>query len=139
MEKKHLKKSAKKVLSAVLIVEDDRSLLKALSDVFRREKFEVLTATNGKVGLRSALKNKPGLILLDLLMPVMDGVAMLKELRKDEWGKNVYVIILTNKEPDSSLSNEAGMAPYMSTYMMKSDHNIKDIVKFAKSKILHQQ
>lgn len=134
---KNMKKKTiqKKIPKKILIVEDDRSLQLALSEKFKREGFEVLTAFNGKTGLKSALKNRPNIILLDLLMPVMDGMTMLKELRKDDWGKFVYVIILTNKEPDSSLSDEAARIPYMSSYLMKSDFDISDIVKMVKKRI----
>jgi CheY-like chemotaxis protein len=128
-------KPTKKTFKIILIVEDDRSLLKGLGDSFEREGIEVLTATNGEEGLKMALKKKPNLIILDILMPVMDGMTMLKKLRKDKWGKEVFVIILTNKGPDYSLSDEAETIPYRSCYLMKSDYNLAQIVKFAKDKI----
>jgi len=131
------KKSAKKARARkkILIIEDNRSLILALSEKFKREKFEVLTAYNGKTGLKAALGHKPDIILLDLLMPVMDGTTMLKHLRKDEWGKNVFVVMLTNKEPDSSLLNEAERLPYASTYLMKDNYDLASIVKIVKNKI----
>lgn len=125
----------KKTIGKILIIEDERSLLMALSEKFAREGFEVLTASNGKTGLKSALKNRPDLILLDILMPVMDGMTMLKELRKDPWGMDVFVLILTNREPGSDLADEAERIPYQSTYLMKSNFDISDIVKMAKNKI----
>lgn len=125
----------KKTIGKILIVEDEHSLLMALSEKFTHEGFEVLTASNGKIGLKSALKNEPDLILLDILMPVMDGMAMLKELRKDPWGINVFVMILTNREPSTDLTDESERIPYQSTYLMKSNFDISDIVKMAKSKI----
>lgn len=125
----------KKTIGKILIVEDEHSLLMALSEKFTHEGFEVLTATNGKTGLKSALKNKPNLILLDILMPVMDGMTMLKELRKDPWGMNVFVLMLTNREPCADLEDESERIPYRSAYLMKSNFDISDIVKMAKGKI----
>ena len=68
----------------------------ALVDTFTREKFSVLQATNGEEGLTVALRDHPNLILLDIIIPVMDGMTMLRKLREDAWGKDVPVILLTN-------------------------------------------
>lgn len=125
----------KRPIGTILIVEDEPSLVLALSEKFTHERFEVLTASNGKMGLKSALKNKPDLIVLDILMPVMDGMTMLKELRKDPWGKNVFVMILTNREPSIDLEDESERIPYRSTYLMKSSFDISEIVAMAKNKV----
>jgi len=119
----------------ILIVEDDKSLLKALSDKFNREGFNVLEAKNGEAGLKLALKNHPGLIMLDILMPKMNGITMLKKLRKDDWGKNVYVIMLTNREPANDLFEEANRTPYASSYILKSDYKLSEILKIVKNKL----
>ena len=81
----------KKILM-VEVVEDDEPLLSVLSERFREEGYNVINAITGEEGLKLALKNKPDLILLDIVMPKMDGIAMLKKLRKDPWGKNANVI-----------------------------------------------
>lgn len=117
----------------ILIVEDEESLLKVLADKFKIEGFEVLSAQNGFEGLAMAFKEKPDLILLDIIMPKMDGLSMLKELRKDESGKNIKVIMLTN------LSGEENMADAITNgsfeYLIKSDWKIEDLVKRVKEKI----
>lgn len=110
----------------ILIVDDEPSLLTALVDKFERAGFSVLKAQNGRTGLKSALKNKPDLILLDVIMPVMDGMTMLDELRKDKWGKQVKVILLTNL-------SDPGMTKYslqrkVSGYIVKSDWKIDSVV-----------
>jgi len=130
-----LAKKTKKTIGKILIVEDELTLVTALSEKFTREGFEVLTANNGKKGLQSALKNKPDLILLDILMPVMDGMTMLKHLRKDPWGVNVFVFILTNREPGTDLTDESERIPYRSSYLMKSSFDISEIVKMAKNEM----
>jgi DNA-binding response OmpR family regulator len=61
------------------------------------EKFHVLSAADGELGLAAALEHHPHLILLDIFMPRMDGITMLSKLRSaDTWGKHVNVIVLTN-------------------------------------------
>ncbi|OGF68951.1 hypothetical protein A3H65_00595 [Candidatus Giovannonibacteria bacterium RIFCSPLOWO2_02_FULL_45_14] len=82
----------------LLIIEDEMPLLKIMMEEFSNSNIKVMGASNGKEGLKFALDKHPDLIVLDLLMPKMDGIAMLKKLREDEWGKNASVIILTNLE-----------------------------------------
>jgi DNA-binding response OmpR family regulator len=80
----------------LLIVEDEKPLLNVLSDRFSREGYDIFKAENGKVGLELAQKHHPDVILLDLLMPVMDGKSMLVMLRDVEELKKIPVIVLTN-------------------------------------------
>ena len=91
------KEKAKKT---ILIVEDDPSLMKALGAKFKREGFGVITANDGKEGLESALANKPDLIVVDVLMPVMNGMEMLKELRKDKSAQRHHIIMLSGHVTD---------------------------------------
>lgn len=71
---------------SILIVDDEPALLAALVDKFTRAGYSVTVAEDGQQGLNSALKNHPDLILLDIIMPVMDGLTMLAKLRRDGWG-----------------------------------------------------
>lgn len=80
----------------VAIVEDDQAISQMYRIKFEGEGFEVETAENGKVGLALAESMKPDIILLDLMMPEMNGDEMLKKLRATAWGKNTKVVILTN-------------------------------------------
>jgi len=112
----------------ILIVEDDDSLLRVLVDKFELEKFKVLFASNGKHGLEMALKNEPDLILLDILMPYMDGMTMLGKMReRNVWGKLVPVILLTNVDPNSEIILQITKFTNV-FYMMKSDVDIQKIV-----------
>jgi CheY-like chemotaxis protein len=118
----------------VLIIEDELPMLKALSDKFSLEGFSVLEARNGEEGLEVALKTKPDLILLDLFMPVMDGKAMMVKLRKDEWGKKVPIIILTNLNPDDKTLNEI-LDSGPAHYFVKSKWKLEDLVKKVKKEL----
>lgn len=81
----------------IAIVEDDAAISQMYRIKFETEGYTVETAENGKLGLELAEKMKPNIILLDLMMPIMTGEEMLAKLRKAAWGKNIKVIILTNR------------------------------------------
>jgi len=118
----------------VLIVEDEQPMLKALSEKLGRAGYEVLTAKNGEEGLAVAIQKKPDCILLDVVMPKKDGISMLKELREDEWGKDVPVILLTNLNADDEmLKNINKLEP--SFYLVKSDWRIEDVVERVRRRI----
>ena len=117
----------------VLIVEDDESLRHVLSDKLKREDFSVLTAEDGVEGLKVAFKNKRDIILLDIIMPKMNGVEVIKKLREDKWGKIVPVLMLTN---DSSPENMLETLKNNATdYLIKSDWNLDSIISIIKTKI----
>lgn len=80
----------------VAIIEDDQAISQMYRIKFEAEGYEVETAENGKLGLELVEKMKPDMILLDLMMPEMTGDQMLQQLRKQDWGKEMRVIILTN-------------------------------------------
>lgn len=116
-----------KQVKKVLIVEDEEPLAKALASGLGGNEFEVITASNGEEGLKAALENKPSLILLDLFMPKMDGITMLKKLREDSWGSKVKVVILTNLEDREKLASAVENRVY--DYLIKSNWNIADVLK----------
>ena len=113
----------------ILIVEDEPSMMRILSEKLTEESFEVLETKNGKEGLDTALKIHPDLILLDIVMPVMDGMTMLRKLREDVWGKDARVLILTN------LSNGTvadAVEQGVHEYLVKADWKLEDVVKKVK-------
>jgi DNA-binding response OmpR family regulator len=83
-------------MSKVAIIEDDQAISQMYRIKFEAEGFEVETAENGKLGLELADTMRPDIILLDLMMPEMNGDEMLQKLRATSWGKHIKVIILTN-------------------------------------------
>ncbi len=80
----------------IAIIEDDQAISQMYRFKFEAENYDVQTAENGKLGLELAEKMKPDIILLDLMMPEMNGDEMLDAMRKSSWGKDIKVIILTN-------------------------------------------
>lgn len=84
-------------MTKIAIIEDDQAISQMYRFKFEADGFEVETAENGKIGLELAKSMKPDIILLDLMMPEMNGDEMLALMRKTTWGKNIKVVILTNK------------------------------------------
>ncbi len=117
----------------ILIVDDEALILRTLSDSFKKEGFSVLEANNGKSGLEKALEHKPNLILLDIVMPEMDGMSMLKKLREDEWGKKVPVIILTNLSDSEKVAEAIKSKVY--DFLVKADWQIDDVIKKVREKL----
>jgi len=123
-----------KMNKKILIVEDEAPLRNAVTDILTFEGFDVFQAKNGQEGLDIALKEKPDLILLDLMMPIMDGLTMLEKLRQDaDFGKHAAVILLTNiNDPEKvAMATEAGSYDFL----VKSDWNIEDVVKKIKGRL----
>lgn len=119
----------------VLIVEDEEDLREALADQLSREGFDVREAHNGEKGLYYALKERPDLILLDIVMPKMDGMTMMRKLREENtWGKEVPIILLTNLSADDRIMR--GITKHEPAYyLVKSDWKIEDVVEKVKEKL----
>ena len=97
----------------VLIVEDEEGLLDGLAHNFRYEGYEVLTARNGQEGLRTALKQKPDVVLLDIMLPEKDGFTVLKELRQRHRDMPVLVLTARNFEADVLKGFDLGADDYL--------------------------
>lgn len=114
-------------MKKILIVEDDVAQTKALAQKFSGKGYEVLQAKDGESGLRTALEEYPDCILLDLIMPVMDGMTMLQKLREDEWGKSANVILLTNLSSQEQVIQAMDLNSH--EYLVKTDWKLEDVVK----------
>ncbi len=118
----------------VLIVEDEIALRQAMVDKFTREGFWTFAAKDGEDGLNQALTERPDIILLDIIMPNMDGLTMLKILRNDqEWGKDVPVMVLTNLSDVDNVSRAVENGVY--EFLVKSDWRLDDLVDKVKEKL----
>ncbi len=113
----------------ILIVEDEKSLRGALVDFLLAKNFIPIEAKNGREGVQIALSKHPDLILLDIIMPEMDGMASLKKIREDSWGEKVPVIILTNLSASKEQLIDYKIPSRPTYYLIKSDWKLYDIVK----------
>src|SRR5258708_1571778 len=115
----------------ILIVEDDRILREMYFDKFLKEGFSVITAENGKIGLEKTLNQKPNIILLDLMMPIMDGKVMLKRLREFPQCKKLPVIVLTNAGDVENI-RETQRYDNACEFLIKSNVSVDEVVKKVK-------
>lgn len=125
--------------TTILIVEDEVIINKTYAEELRYEGFTVLTATNGKDGLKLALDKKPELILLDILMPIMDGLTMMDKLRKkNAYGKNVPVVLLSNlsSSEEKIMKTITNTKSEPTSYFVKSDWDLDDVVAKIKELLL---
>lgn len=115
----------------ILVVDDDESLRQVLLDRLSLSGFEVWGAENGKLGLDLALEKHPDVILLDILMPIMDGWEMLGHLRKDEWGKEAKVIMLTVVEDAAAVARAMHDGSFI--YLIKTENTIEQVIERVES------
>jgi DNA-binding response OmpR family regulator len=88
----------------ILVVDDDPDILEAISMILESQGYEVVTAREGVEGLANLKAEKPDLLVLDLLMPKMDGFAVCKELQDPRWAKykDIPILILTSVREEAS-------------------------------------
>ena len=114
----------------ILVIDDDDLLRRSLVESMKKAGYTVEDAKNGKDGLELALAHHPKLIFLDYQMPAPNGVEILTELRKDEWGQGVEVVFATNVY-DMAVVN-AVLAMGVHDYILKADSSLEQIVDVAK-------
>lgn len=117
----------------ILVVEDENILRGVLIDMLNQSGFMATEAGDGEIGLEKALNEHPDLILLNILMPKIDGLTMLKKLREDAWGKSVPVIFLTNVDPDDEAQKkiiEYGASYYLIKTKISLESVINNIKEF---------
>ena len=118
----------------IAIIEDDQAISQMYRFKFEAENYDVETAENGRLGLELVQKFKPDIILLDLMMPEMTGDEMLIAMRGTPWGKNIKVIILTNKgeqEIPDSVKNQGVCA-----VILKADMTPRQVAELVKDQLL---
>lgn len=120
----------------ILVVEDEFIMRQTLMDNLTSEGFNVLQAKDGVEGLAVISEHHPDLILLDILMPRMDGLTMMQELRnQDEWGKKVPIILLTNLSPDEDRIMKIIAENEPTYYLLKVDWKIGDVIEKIKERL----
>jgi len=107
------KKKSQKI--KVLVVDDEPNIVQTLKDRLEMNDYQVFTAHNGSDGLKAAQEQSPDVILLDVIMPLMDGHEMLEKLRQQEWGKTTSVIMLTarSQAQDIARARACGIEDYI--------------------------
>lgn len=111
----------------VLLIEDEADIRDAMAETLEDAGYTVLTAGNGKEGLAIALAEHPDLILLDLMMPVMDGKTMLQKLRADAWGRSAKVMVLSTMDDVTNIATSHEHS--IEDYIIKSHASLDEVVR----------
>lgn len=119
-----------KLKNKILIVEDDEDFVWLVIQGLMREKFAVVAASNGQEGLDMIKKERPDLVLVDIMMPIMDGLTMLEKLRQGgDYEKNLPVILLTNLSANSEEIIQKVAETEPAHYIVKVNFAIKQVVE----------
>ena len=111
----------------ILFVEDESALQTTFGNMLTKQGYEIIKAMDGKTGLELAREKKPDLILLDLILPKMDGFGVLKGLKENEETKEIPVIILTNLENTGDVQRALELGAM--TYLTKANYTLSEISK----------
>ncbi|MEK7534534.1 MAG: response regulator [Patescibacteria group bacterium] len=117
----------------ILIVDDEELVIKALTEKLVAEGFSIDSARDGEEALLKTKQIKPDLILLDIIMPKLDGISVLKRLKLWPETQGIPVIILTNLYDDKKVSD--ALKTGGTDYLVKVEHSLTDIVKRVKEKL----
>ena len=117
----------------IAIVEDDLAIAQMYRLKFEAEGYHVEIAENGKLGLSLCEQMKPDLVLLDLMMPEMNGDEMLEKMRATDWGKNIPVVILTNVGEQEAPDKLKEL--HVRDYVVKAEMTPKQVAELAKKEL----
>jgi CheY-like chemotaxis protein len=117
----------------ILVVEDESMIRRALVDKLQEEEFEVIEARDGKEGLEKAILENPNIVLLDIVMPEMDGITVSQKMADIPQTENIPIIFLTNLSDSTDVQERIKNKQY--EFLVKSNWDITDVVKKVKEKI----
>jgi len=119
---------SEQIKKVILLIDDDPLIIRMYQKKLSADGYKVNTAFNGEEGLVEVRKEKPNLILLDVMMPKMNGVEVLKALKKDPESKGIPVVILTNLGDDNK-DIQAAKDLGALDYLVKSDISLEELSK----------
>jgi len=120
-------------MAKIAIIEDDQAISQMYRLKFEAEGYEVETAGNGKLGLELVEKMRPDIILLDIMMPEMNGDEMLQKLRATDWGKHIKVIILTNVGQEEA--PESVKSAGVRRFIVKAEMTPRQVAEMVKTEL----
>ncbi|MBI2041825.1 MAG: response regulator [Candidatus Nealsonbacteria bacterium] len=114
-------------MKKILFIEDESALQKTFSDILTQEGHEMISATDGEEGVRLAAAEKPDLILLDLILPKINGFEVLKKLKGGITTRDIPIIVLTNLEGAGDI--EKAMEMGATTYLVKANYSLEEVLQ----------
>jgi len=122
----------------ILLADDDEGFLGVCRTFLERAKFDVTVAHDGEEALALLEKEKPHALVLDIMMPKKDGLAVTKEVRQTPWGEHIPIFILTAKDPDDALLKEINeWSP--TYYFVKGNDRFEDIISKIQETLTEQE
>jgi DNA-binding response OmpR family regulator len=118
----------------ILVVEDEKALNEALCTKLINSGFEVDSTTNGKECLGYLNKKIPHLIVLDLMMPIMDGIEVIKHLKSEPKTSTIPVLVLTNSSDVEKISEV--LVSGVHDYLIKSENSLEYIIDLIKNRLI---
>jgi DNA-binding response OmpR family regulator len=113
------------MVKKILIIEDEAILQKAVIEYLTADGFGTIGAFDGEQGLKLAKSELPDLIILDIILPKVDGYKVLEELKKDESTKKIPIIALTNLESMENI--QKAFEQGVNSYLIKADYKLEDV------------
>lgn len=110
----------------ILLVDDDMAFCEMLSEILTANGAHVISEIDGESGINRALKEKPDIVVFDVMMPRMTGITALEKLRQNEWGKHVPAILLTNVNQPEAMAASLEKGP-PTEYLLKVDWSLEQI------------
>lgn len=114
-------------MKKILFIEDESALQKTFGDILRKEGYEMISALDGEEGLKLAKTEKPDLILLDLILPKVNGFEVLRQLKENSETKEIPIIILTNLEDIEDINKALELGA--TTYLVKASYSPEEVLE----------
>jgi DNA-binding response OmpR family regulator len=114
-------------MKKILFIEDETALQKAFGTILKDKGYEITSAFDGETGLKLAKKEKPNLILLDLILPKIHGFEVLKRLKEGKETKEIPVIVLTNLEDMENVGQALELGA--NTYLIKAQYTLEEVLE----------
>lgn len=114
-------------MAKILIIDDDALMVRMYQTKLKSDGYEVATAADGKEGMEKIKKETPDLVLLDIMMPVMNGLELLKKLKADKETKNLPIVLLSNVGEEADINKGLEMGAV--AYLVKASYTPKEVVQ----------
>ncbi len=113
-------------MKKILFIEDESSLQKTFGDILEKNNCKIVSALDGEIGLRLSKSEKPDLILLDIILPKVNGLEVLKALKEDGETKDIPVIVLTNLDNIENINKVIELGA--TSYLVKTEYTIEEVM-----------
>lgn len=114
-------------MKKILFIEDEQAVQKTFGEILSNAGYKVINALNGEIGLSLAKKEKPDLVLLDLILPQKHGIEVLNELKKDKETKDIPIIVLTNIEEIGDVEKAISLGA--AAYLVKTSYKMEEVLE----------